>query len=135
MTKLERAHAKRFGLGRLKGVRVLIAEDEWIVADNLSVLAEEEGAWVVGPCARTASALTELEAQCVDFAVVDMRLLDGFADMLVSELVHRGIPFMVLTAFEALPTNADRHSVAYLNKPIDKETFIGTIERNCIRAA
>lgn len=110
--------------GRLGNLHVLVAEDEWLAADTLSVFLEEEGAHVVGPCARVSSALELVSDQRVDFAVIDMRLVDDFADALIDELIGRKIPYIILTAFETLPTDADASAVAVLHKPISKKALI-----------
>lgn len=111
-------------LGPLRGMRVLVAEDEWLAADTLSVLLEEEGACVVGPFPTAAESLAALGGRRIDFALVDMRLRDGFADPLVKGLLARGIPYAVITAFEDLPTNVYDHARAVVQKPVTKQALM-----------
>lgn len=110
--------------GRLSNLKVLVVEDEWLAADTLCVLLEEEGANIVGPCSRAAEALERVRSETLDFALVDMQLADGFADDLIEDIVARGIPYVIITAFETLPTNADARAVAMLHKPINKKALI-----------
>jgi CheY-like chemotaxis protein len=105
-------------------MRVLVAEDEWLAADTLSVLLEEEGASVVGPFPTAAESLAALGGRRIDFALVDMRLRDEFADPLVNGLLARGIPYAVITAFEDLPTNVYDHARAVVQKPVTKQALM-----------
>jgi two-component SAPR family response regulator len=114
----------RMGHGRLAGLRVLIAEDSWLIADTLSVLLEEEGAWVVGRSASCAGAIGLLRQATVDFALIDMGLTDSFADQLAVELVKRSVPFAIVTGYGALPSNADEHAVKVIHKPIEKQVLV-----------
>ena len=108
-------------------MRVLIAEDEWILADTLAVQLEEEGARIAGPCPTTEGAVNLLNEGTVDFAIVDMNLKDSFSDPLVELLVLLDIPFVILTAFTSLPTNSDGSAVRVLHKPADHKTLIGIL--------
>ena len=119
----------RHGRGRLLALRVLIAEDSWIVADTLAVLLEEEGAYVVGPFATVAEAIEGVRTEAVDFAVVDLNLGDTFADGLVDNLVARNIPYAIVTGYLALPTDADRGAIATLHKPCNAKALIDLLSR------
>lgn len=103
----------------LRGMRVLIAEDDWLLADTLAVLLEERGAQVVGPVPATASAIRLLDKSDIDFALVDMNLKDCFSDPLIDRLKSRQIPFAIITAYQALPTDAEDFAVVTLHKPVD----------------
>lgn len=110
--------------GCLCGMRILIAEDEWLLADTLAVLLEEEGARVVGPCPTTKDAIRVLNEDSVDFAIVDMNLKDSFSDPLVERLVQMDVPFAILTGYMTLPTNADDRAVGVVHKPADYKALI-----------
>ncbi len=118
--------------GRLAGLRVLLAEDSWLIADTLCVLLEEEGVCVVGPVSTNAGSIAALQQHAVDFAVVDLSLADAFADALVDELVSRGIPNAVITGYGALPTNADAEAIKVMRKPIDRGVLIELIGRHAV---
>ncbi len=66
--------------GVLRGMRVLIAEDNWLLADTLSVLLEERGARVIGPAPTASAAIRLVATNTIDFALIDMNLKDGFSD-------------------------------------------------------
>lgn len=119
--------------GRLIGMRVLIAEDSWIVADTLAVILEEEGANVCGPFASARAARQHVRGTGLDFAIVDLNLGDDFADGLVSDLSQEHIPYAVITGYRGLPTDADRDAVEILQKPVDRERLIALLSKHTRR--
>jgi hypothetical protein len=58
-----------------------------------------------------------------------MNLKDGFADPLIDELIARNISYAIITAYEALPTDADRAALARMTKPLDKAEIAAVICR------
>lgn len=113
-----------FGPGPLKGLRVLVAEDDAWVAHQIGVMLEEEGARLIGPCSRVADARRLLEENDVQFILVDLNLADKFADELVEDARSAGIPFAIITAYQALPTNAYDGAVEIFLKPIQRRRLI-----------
>ncbi len=83
----------------LQGVRVLIVEDESIVAMALQEHLEDCGCRVIGPAPRISKALSLLELETPDMAVLDLNL-DGEPSTCVAEvLATRSIPFVVVTGY------------------------------------
>lgn len=119
--------------GKLRGLRVLIVEDSWLIADTLSVLLEEEGVAVVGPCPTNEAAVIALQQGTVDFALVDLALGDAFADQVVDDLIARNIPYAIITGYGALPTNADARAVKVLRKPIDRKALVELLDHHVVR--
>jgi two-component system, response regulator PdtaR len=62
---------------QLQGVRVLIVEDEALVAINLETMLEDLGAEVCGTAASGADAVRKARQLRPEVAVVDIRLKDG----------------------------------------------------------
>jgi hypothetical protein len=58
-------------------------------------------------------------SEVINFALVDMNLRDCFSDELIHNLNDRNIPFAIITAYHALPTNCGDRAVATLLKPVD----------------
>ena len=91
----------------LAGRRVLIAEDETLIAMAYEALLQEQGCVVVGPAARVDEALALLAPgdgrPAPDAAVLDVDL-GGEPSVPVAEaLAMLGVPFVVLTGYAALP--------------------------------
>lgn len=118
-----------FGPGPLKGLRVLVVEDDAFVAHSIGLILEEEGARLLGPCSNIADARRFLEDRRVDFVLVDLNLPDGFADDFVDDARRLGIPFAIITGFQALPTNADEGAVGVFIKPIRRQALIAMLAK------
>lgn len=110
-------------------VGVLIVEDSWNVAQSIKATVERAGGRALGPVPTVREALHALDTQPVSLALVDMNLRDGFADPLVDELIARAIPYAIITAYEALPSNADCAALDRMMKPLDHERIASLIRR------
>lgn len=113
----------------LSGMRILIAEDRWELADNMAVLLEEKGARILGPFASATKAMDCVRSEKIHFALVDMNLSDNFADDLMMELAHRAIPCAIVTGFGALPSDAMSHAVEIFLKPVKMPMVIELIRK------
>src|SRR5262249_8626903 len=74
------------GVGRSKGNRrVLVVEDEALIASLIETTLGDAGFSVVGPIATVASAIDTIERELVDLAVLDIRLNDMHAYAIADE--------------------------------------------------
>jgi len=94
----------------LSGERVLIAEDEYIIALELQSIVEQLGAVAVGPAASVDEALSLAAEANISCAILDARLLRRSVEPVARCLAARGIPFLFYTgqsnrdpAFAACP--------------------------------
>jgi CheY-like chemotaxis protein len=84
---------------RAAGLRVLLVEDESMVALLLEDMLAELGHEVVGPVARLDKALEMAQRQALDVALLDVNL-DGREIYPVAEaLAAREIPFVFVTGY------------------------------------
>jgi len=123
-------HLPPSAAGCLSDMHILIAEDDWLLADTLAVLLEERGARVVGPSPAAQSAIALIADHRIDFALVDMNLRDGFSDSLIDTLNTRRIPFAILTAYQSLPTNSAEFAVTTLHKPVDQTQLFDLLSQH-----
>lgn len=79
----------------LSGVRILIVEDEPLLAMHLADAMADEGAIVVGPFASVKDTLDALDQECVVGAVIDANLLDGDVTPVALRLLDATIPFVI----------------------------------------
>jgi CheY-like chemotaxis protein len=107
--------------------RILIVEDEHMLARALSRALHEMGADVVGMAATVEQALALLEATEVDGALVDINLRGVRAYAVADALAGRGVPFVFTTGYSS-PVIPDRHrQVPVLQKPFDPQEIIGAL--------
>jgi DNA-binding response OmpR family regulator len=83
----------------LRGLQVLVCEDEEVLARDLCDRLTAEGATIVGPLARVADAEAAIVADRagIDAAVLDWNLADGTTHGIGQLLSHLGIPFLFCT--------------------------------------
>ncbi len=83
------------------GKRILVVEDEMIVAMLIEDILMDNGAIVVGPAARVNKALDLLGSETVDAALLDVNLAGENTMPVAQELRRRGIPFAFATGYGA----------------------------------
>jgi len=109
----------------LSGRRVLLVEDEALVAMMIQECLTESGHSVIGPISRAADALQAAKEIDYDAAILDINLGDGMAYPVADIVAARGVPFVFVTGYEA-DTIEDRFShVRILQKPIERQMLQG----------
>lgn len=112
--------------------RVLLAEDEFLVALTTIDLLESIGWEVVGPTAHLASALRLARSEPLDAAVLDIDVAGEMIWPVAEALRHRGVPFVFLSALSARnavpPLFAD---APHLAKPLEQTCFLHHLHSMC----
>jgi DNA-binding response OmpR family regulator len=89
----------------LAGKRVLIVEDELLVALLIEDFLVELGCSTLGPCGSVANALVTARSETFDLAVLDVNLAGEKVYPVAEVLAERHIPFLFLSGYgdEAIP--------------------------------
>ena len=104
----------------LRGRRILVVEDEYMMADDLQYDLEEVGAQVIGPVPSVADALRLLATQeAIDGAILDVNLRGEKAYPVADVLRERGIPFVLATGYEQWALPEAYKDVPRCDKPVD----------------
>jgi CheY-like chemotaxis protein len=110
--------------------RVLVVEDEALVAFALEEMLCDFGYEVVGPAPNVQSALKLVGAEKIDAAILDVNLGGETVDPVAAALAGGGVPFVFTTGYtsaSALPQGfKDRPS---LNKPYQPEALRDAVAR------
>src|SRR5664279_4290694 len=85
----------------LHGLRVLIVEDETLVAMLIEEYLLELGCEIACSASRVAKAMRGLQSCGVDVAVLDVNVAGESISQLVETLVQRAIPFMFAIGYGA----------------------------------
>jgi DNA-binding NtrC family response regulator len=83
----------------LVGKRVLLVEDEFLIAAMVQDMLADLGAVVVGPAHRLADARSLAEESDLDIAIIDVNLGGERSDPIAEILAARGIPFILATGY------------------------------------
>ncbi len=113
----------------LKGLRVLVVEDESWVAMLLEAYLEELGCEVVA----TASRLDEALEKAASLAMLDLAVLDvnlaGKMSYPVAELLRsRGIPFLFETSYGTAGLPETMRNVPVLTKPFGPDQLAAALQ-------
>ena len=101
--------------------RVLVVEDEALVAMMIQDFLTENGHAVIGPISRASEALLAANEGDFDAAVLDINLGDGMIYPVAEILAKRGVPFVFVTGYEADTIDDQFSEVPVLQKPIERQ--------------
>ena len=109
-----------FALSCVKGRRVLVVEDEYLLAEDLREELESQGAEVMGPVASVADALELLRSGPAPYmAILDINLGGEMAYPVADALRARDIPFIFATGYEAQAIPKAYADVPRAEKPVE----------------
>ncbi|MFC7739055.1 hypothetical protein ACFQX4_25470 [Roseomonas sp. GCM10028921] len=116
----------------LSGLRILLVEDEYVIADEMTGWLRRAGAEVVGPVPSVEQALDLIdEAEgALDAAVLDANL--GFGETaypIADRLDELGVPYAFATADVNLISKPSYQSHPRLEKPISQRNLLRVLER------
>ncbi len=116
---------------RLLGRRVLLVEDEALLALELQLAFEDEGATVIGPALSLMKALEAVaHAREIDVALLDVDLAGEDVYPIAELLLQRGVPFLFHTGHGSrMHLTQLFPGTATLMKPALPETLIDHLAR------
>lgn len=106
--------------------RVLIVEDEPMIAMVIEDSVEALGYKVVGPVAQRAEAMALAKAGAFDCAILDVNIRDGNSYDVADLLLARGCPFVLATGYSdwSIPSHlvgAKRLTKPYSSRQLEDE--------------
>jgi CheY-like chemotaxis protein len=113
----------------LRGVRVLVVEDSYVVARAIQSLLEEIGMVVVGPVATSIDAERLLVERSPELAIVDIHLKGERSLHLIEHLQQDGIPVLAMSGLAAY-TRVSGAS-ALLQKPFSGSDLLTALNGIC----
>jgi CheY-like chemotaxis protein len=105
---------------RASGLRVLLVEDENLVALLLGDMLAELGHTVVGPVARLGKALEIAQREAFDVAILDVNINGEKAYPIAEALAARGIPFVFSTGYDKKSLREPYSDRPALQKPFER---------------
>jgi CheY-like chemotaxis protein len=105
--------------GLLPGLRVLVVEDEPLLAMELTLEIQEAGAEAIGPASSCTQALDLIRSEHPDIALLDGNLNGERIDAVADELAARDTPFAFVSGYgrEHLPEG-------HTDRPIISKPFV-----------
>lgn len=112
------------------GRRILVAEDEYVIAESMRRELEKAGASIVGPVASVDAALSLIETEQIDGALLDVCLRDQKIFPVAEALAARGIPFLSATGYDAADLPEKWRTAPRCEKLVDLATAAQTLANN-----
>ena len=113
----------------LAGKRVLVVEDELLVAMLVEDVLAEAGCVVVGPFARVGDALAAAKSEAVDAALLDVNVAGEMVFPVAHALEERSIPFLFVTGYGQAALPKDRPDWEACAKPFHPEQLTERLAR------
>lgn len=113
----------------LDGLKILVVEDEYLLALDLEDAIAELGGDVVGPFGRLQPAMAAARTIKLDGAVLDVRLDGETIYDLADELIALGVPVILATGTDPQLVPAHLRSLPWLRKPYDRAALRDLIGR------
>ncbi len=121
----------------LRGRRILVVEDEALVATVMEIGLLDAGAEVVGPAACVDEALGLIERTAcgggLSAAVLDVHLEGAAIWPVADRLADLGVPFVFATGYGVYCDRGAHTSAPVVAKPFDPDTLVAAIE--CLAVA
>ena len=108
--------------------RLLVVEDELLVALDIESILNDAGLIVIGPASSAAEALVLINSTEPDAALIDANLSGEPITEVAKTLSERGIPFAYVTGYgrESLPND---YQAPIVTKPFDADQLLAAARR------
>jgi CheY-like chemotaxis protein len=113
------------------GLRVLLVEDETVIAIMLEEMLAEFGHEVVGTVARLDKAMELARREAFDVAILDVNLNGKEVYPVAETLAARGIPFVFATGYGSGGLRADYRQRPTLPKPFLRSDLRQVLAEAC----
>ena len=117
------------GTARLEGRRVMVVEDEFLIAISLEMALGEQGALVEGPYTKLSEARKAVSTR-PDAAVLDVRLGSESSLPLARDLTALGVPVLFVTGnVDGEELKQEFPEAQVLSKPVSEDRVVAELKR------
>lgn len=118
----------------LQGIRVLVVEDEYFIADDLARALRAAGAVPIGPVASVEDAQEMLDKQRPDAAILDLNLRGVIASGLVERVAREKLPTIVVSGYGERGLPELDVTLPRLEKPVDCKLVVKRLAEELSKA-
>jgi CheY-like chemotaxis protein len=115
----------------LLGTRILVIEDEGMIAMLLKGMLEAIGCEVVGVAARLPDALSKIGTLSFDAALLDINLAGTLSYPAADEMLKSGTPFIFTSSYGKAALPAGMQDAPLLSKPFMTEHLEAALCKLC----
>ncbi|MEB1610231.1 response regulator [Xanthomonas campestris pv. campestris] len=108
----------------LNGRRILVVEDDYLLAESLNDLLVEAGVCVLGPVGNVPEALSLVTSgQTIDGALLDVNVRGQPVFPVADALLERGVPFSFCSGYDRYALPPRFAHLSYCMKPYNPRTI------------
>lgn len=104
---------------RLANCRILVVEDDYLIAEEVIRTLKEAGAEIIGPAPTVQTAMGLAASPDIDGAILDINLRGELAFAVADALHDRGVPFILTTGYDTAVLPERFACVPRCEKPFD----------------
>lgn len=116
-------------------MRILIVEDEYLLAHSWAAALVSAGHGVAGTAASVPQALRLMEAERPDAAILDANIRGGDAEQVAAELTRHGIRYLVVSGYAEDALVGSLRGQPFLKKPVRNTELLRALEAIAARAS
>lgn len=113
--------------------RVLVIEDDALLAAELQDILEDAGYEVIGPAYAYATGLGLARTERPDAALIDIEIAGGRGDEIAEYLFLRGTPFIFVSGHPRSALALQNQTFPYLRKPFAEKALLNLLEASMDR--
>lgn len=117
----------------MQEIRLLIVDDEAIIAEDIAELCTMLGYEVVDTAHTAGQAINAIQNKNIDMVLLDVNLEDDIDGIEIAEFIskEKNIPFIYITSYADIDTISrakKTNPLGYIVKPFNKNQLLSTIE-------
>lgn len=113
----------------LQGARVLLVEDDTLVATVIEDLLTTHGCTVIGPFACVSDAVAGVANEILDVALIDVNLAGTRSYPVADAAACRNLPFVLMTGYGETGLPAQYANRPFVVKPFKAPILLDTLSR------
>jgi CheY-like chemotaxis protein len=103
--------------GPLEGKRILVVEDDYLLAEAVCEVLRDAGAMPIGPVGNAALAIKVASTEALDGVLLDVKLQETNGSRVAAYLRSKKVPFLLLTGYSNEALDAGLRAAPHLAKP------------------
>lgn len=115
----------------LAGRRILVVEDEALIALEIEESLQDMGCVIVGPASKLEEALRLARDEALDAAILDVTIRGGKVFPVAGQLLARQIPFALASGYGDWALPEDLRDQPRLTKPFTRQDLEQRVRQLC----
>lgn len=115
------------------GLKILLVEDEYVIASDLKQILTNLGAGIIGPAGTIAAAQKLIDTNPLpNAAILDINVRGTLVYPIAENLSAQGVPFVFVTGYSADTVPAEFASAPHCEKPVTARNVEAAV-RECLQ--